>query len=171
MKNKINTTGLFLLMMLGTFGTNAGAMDSTKKDTCCLRNDVKTVAISKDEPLTAPEKAKIAASLQDQVADADATISFQYVASQPFNMDAVSRTDALTNLEMQAAMVEADFTKTALTTALAADKAITESHKKAVSLDVAAFQPENIAKMLRESDKMMNEQHARQSGMEVAISK
>lgn len=171
MKNKIITSGLILLMTLSTFGTNAGSLDSTRKDTCCTKSETKNAATRNDEPVSVPDATRIASHLQDQVALADAEMTFTYIASQPVDKDVLARADALTNLEMAVATLEPGLSKMATAAAQDADQSITMTHQKAVSVDLAAFRPENVAKMLIDSDRKISQQYASQNGMVVAIVK
>ena len=170
MKNKITTTGLFLLMTFGTFGTYAGNQDSTKKDTCCTTSAAQHAPVTKNnEPVAAPDAAQVANTLNDQVALADVEMAFQFVASQ--TQEKVATADALTNLQMQSVLLEKSLQTTTLAAAKGADKSLNATQQKDFSLATDAFRPENVAKMLIASDKGINQHFAQQSGIGIASSK
>lgn len=171
MKNNFTTSGFILLMMLSTYGTNAGSLDSTRKDTCCTRTESKSAPATNDSPVAVPDATMIATSLQDKVAMADAEMTFAYMANRSFDKDALAKTDALTNLEMEVAILEPGLTKMTAVSVQEADQYIASAHKKAVSTDVSAFHPENVSKMLIDSDKDIRQHYAQQYGMVVASAK
>ena len=161
MKQFINTTGLLLLMSLPSFAGNV-------KDTTAAAK----VAAVHDAPdaLFAAEFAQVAANLKFEVAFADAQMTLNHAASIT-NHTAVAQADALTDLQVYAATMGNKLDKTSAAAAKDADQQLNAAHRKAVALEVADFQGENLAKMLIASDKTMHMQFARQYGMEVASSK
>ena len=165
MKNKITTTGLFLLMTFGTFGTYAGNQDSTKKDTCCTTTAAQHAPVTKNNE---PDAAQFAGTLNDQVALADVEMAFQFVAAQ--SQEKMATADALTNLQMQEVLLEKSLQKTTLAAAKGADKSLNATQQKDFSLATDAFLPENVAKMLIASDKGINQHYAQQSGIGIASS-
>ena len=165
MKNKITTTGLFLLMTFGTFGTYAGNQDSTKKDTCCTTTAAQHAPVTKNNE---PDAAQFAGTLNDQVALADVEMAFQFVAAQ--SQEKMATADALTNLQMQEVLLEKSLQKTTLAAAKGADKSLNATQQKDFSLATDAFLPENVAKMLIASDKGINQHFAQQSGIGIASS-
>ena len=165
MKNKITTTGLFLLMTFGTFGTYAGNQDSTKKDTCCTTTAAQHAPVTKNNE---PDAAQFAGTLNDQVALADVEMAFQFVAAQ--SQEKMATADALTNLQMQEVLLEKSLQKTTLAAAKGADKSLNATQQKDFSLATDAFRPENVAKMLIASDKGINQHFAQQSGIGIASS-
>jgi hypothetical protein len=165
MKNKITTTGLFLLMTFGTFGTYAGNQDSSKKDTCCTTTAAQHAPVTKNNE---PDAAQFAGTLNDQVALADVEMAFQFVAAQ--SQEKMATADALTNLQMQEVLLEKSLQKTTLAAAKGADKSLNATQQKDFSLATDAFRPENVAKMLIASDKGINQHYAQQSGIGIASS-
>jgi len=124
MKNKITTTGLFLLMTFGTFGTYAGNQDSTKKDTCCTTTAAQHAPVTKNNE---PDAAQFAGTLNDQVALADVEMAFQFVAAQ--SQEKMATADALTNLQMQEVLLEKSLQKTTLAAAKGADPSMLGSRR------------------------------------------
>jgi hypothetical protein len=185
MKNKINATGLFLLMLI-SLSSVAGNLDSAKRDSCCTTSTAKssktTTAMSTSNvPVTghntetnaAPDATEAIANLPQQTASADADINFNYIVGQfpTTRKSTVSETDALTDLQNQIEFVGKVISKLEPASVRNADSSMNASFRKAASLDVDAFRAENVSKMLIDSDKAIKQHFAIQYGTEVASSK
>ncbi|HTJ14827.1 MAG TPA: hypothetical protein VL547_22470 [Dinghuibacter sp.] len=157
MKQIINTTGLLLLMSLSSF---AGSL----KDTTAVR-----VADAPDA-LFAAEFAQVAANLKFEVVNADAQMTLNYAAAYT-DHKSISRADALTDLQMSAAVLGNKLDKTSVAAAKDADQQMNAAHRKAVALEAPDFQGATLTKLLIASDNAIHQQFARQYGMEVASSK
>ncbi len=149
-------------------------MDSTRKDTCCTTASVKApfaTAVRDNAPavLSAAEFAQVTTISQENVANADASMTFAYVARYS-DRTAVAHADALTDVQAAGLAVGDNFNKTSAAAAHLADLQMTATHKKEVSLDVT-FGGATLTKMLIASDKTINQHFVQQYGMEVASSK